>query len=673
MRYRRPILTALCGILPTVMAHEVARADIQRTLVALTGDYAAEFDRLDTFGRARLNQQGEVVYRATQVSTTGSNVNCQTALPIGLGVTTFVLPSTAGPVTNCNSPQLSWFSCYVPQSGSYRIRSVWTDFQSFVYGHRVGQCTPGATCTDTFMLNAGSTVYIVVGTSNSSPLLRRGAFRIDRTFAGALTHQPLTPETDGLFHFSNGILTSFLRERTPAFFDDSLLTLGMDTFSFAGNDGIATMVPESSPPYIRARTALVGWNLTREDFLSFQAIDEVPIDSTWTPDIPGDASVCEAGQFAWVDADGLILYYGENAIFSGTPVPNVPGVSYGRLEQPSQSRSGNVVFKARLTGDQIVLDQNDAAILRVVDEVPQITLTSGDPLPAAGHNITIRTFAAEPAINNDGAIVVAATLAGKGVVPENDVAILTSRSGPVTVAAREGESAWGLGEDILFETVSKYPTLNNAGDIAFVGSLVSDAIVVTNNTGIWMSHGSGRKRLVVREGESVHPDAPNRFFASFSKPTLNGRGDIAFVATLRGPDITQSNNRALFIAAANGRVFEIARTEDVVELNPGDLRTIEAIGFGPGRESDGGGQFNDSGTVLYQVWFTDRTEALFTATAGCRADFDGSGVIAVPDIFAYLSAWFAQDSAAEWDGIGGIAVPDIFAFLSAWFAAAGPC
>jgi len=65
--------------------------------------------------------------------------------------------------------------------------------------------------------------------------------------------------------------------------------------------------------------------------------------------------------------------------------------------------------------------------------------------------------------------------------------------------------------------------------------------------------------------------------------------------------------------------------------------------------------------------------ALFTATAGCRADFDGSGVIAVPDIFAYLSAWFAQDSAAEWDGIGGIAVPDIFAFLSAWFAAAGPC
>ena len=52
----------------------------------------------------------------------------------------------------------------------------------------------------------------------------------------------------------------------------------------------------------------------------------------------------------------------------------------------------------------------------------------------------------------------------------------------------------------------------------------------------------------------------------------------------------------------------------------------------------------------------------------CRADFDGQDCVGVPDIFAFLSAWFAQQPSADFDGVGGIVVPDIFAFLSAWFA-----
>jgi hypothetical protein len=55
-------------------------------------------------------------------------------------------------------------------------------------------------------------------------------------------------------------------------------------------------------------------------------------------------------------------------------------------------------------------------------------------------------------------------------------------------------------------------------------------------------------------------------------------------------------------------------------------------------------------------------------TECCRADFDEDGSVAVPDIFAFLSAWFAQDAAADFDEDGSIAVPDIFAFLSEWFA-----
>jgi hypothetical protein len=53
----------------------------------------------------------------------------------------------------------------------------------------------------------------------------------------------------------------------------------------------------------------------------------------------------------------------------------------------------------------------------------------------------------------------------------------------------------------------------------------------------------------------------------------------------------------------------------------------------------------------------------------CPADFNCSGFVEVPDIFAFLSAWFANDARADFDGSGlPVTVPDIFAFLSVWFA-----
>ena len=51
----------------------------------------------------------------------------------------------------------------------------------------------------------------------------------------------------------------------------------------------------------------------------------------------------------------------------------------------------------------------------------------------------------------------------------------------------------------------------------------------------------------------------------------------------------------------------------------------------------------------------------------CAANFNQDSAVNVTDIFDFLAAWFALDSAADFNG-GGIAVGDIFAYLSAWFA-----
>jgi len=66
-------------------------------------------------------------------------------------------------------------------------------------------------------------------------------------------------------------------------------------------------------------------------------------------------------------------------------------------------------------------------------------------------------------------------------------------------------------------------------------------------------------------------------------------------------------------------------------------------------------------------------------TPTCVADWDQNGFVGVPDLFAFLSAWFAQSTPAYCLGGSGsppspCGVPAIFAFLSAWFATgSGPC
>lgn len=64
-----------------------------------------------------------------------------------------------------------------------------------------------------------------------------------------------------------------------------------------------------------------------------------------------------------------------------------------------------------------------------------------------------------------------------------------------------------------------------------------------------------------------------------------------------------------------------------------------------------------------------------TAPVGnpCVADWDGDDEVGIPDIFAFLTDWFADDvDAQNYGGQSGVAA--IFAFLSDWFAhGTGPC
>ena len=125
-------------------------------------------------------------------------------------------------------------------------------------------------------------------------------------------------------------------------------------------------------------------------------------------------------------------------------------------------------------------------------------------------------------------------------------------------------------------------------------------------------------------------------------------------------------------------VFGIARHPDV-----GSWLYV-ATELGVFSSNDGGSTWSAAtegpeNVRTVEIVFMSGSNRLLAATHGrglytadispCRADFDGNGLVQVPDIFAFLSAWFALEVEADFDGVGGVAVPDIFSFLSAWFAA----
>lgn len=71
--------------------------------------------------------------------------------------------------------------------------------------------------------------------------------------------------------------------------------------------------------------------------------------------------------------------------------------------------------------------------------------------------------------------------------------------------------------------------------------------------------------------------------------------------------------------------------------------------------------------------------AAYTACSqpGCRADFDGSGLVSVQDIFAFLEAYFGAPSGGpsppgpDFDQNGTVTVNDIFSYLGAYFSGCG--
>jgi len=193
-----------------------------------------------------------------------------------------------------------------------------------------------------------------------------------------------------------------------------------------------------------------------------------------------------------------------------------PGVGFG-YEPPVLNDAGQVAF----TNSFEIWSEGSGSLTRVArvgDHAPGTP--DGVRFGALGNGFV-------PVVLND-----ATQTAFLADVPFGARSILSDRSGSLALVMRAGSQALGLPSGVNFTGVlTSYPVLNNAGQVAFGGSLVGSGVDSTNSRGIW-SEGSGTLAMVARAGDHA-PGAPDGVnFRSFYTFVLNDAGQTAFGAFL---------------------------------------------------------------------------------------------------------------------------------------------
>jgi hypothetical protein len=217
------------------------------------------------------------------------------------------------------------------------------------------------------------------------------------------------------------------------------------------------------------------------------------------------------------------------------------------------------------------------------------------------------------------------------VTPENNSAIWSEGGGKLAMVAREGDPAPAAPAGVNFGTLNGPPVINALGRTAFHGWLARgiEGVSFDNDEGIWVERDSVLE-LVVREGSPAPgiPAAP-LFDFQWAEPeiVLNASGRLALYARFqsRSGGVPDTISGGIWAEDITGTLQLIAYTGDVLEVAPGDFRTIAGLGFaggwideaersGSGNEDGRPSGFNDAGLVAFSARFTDGSTGVFVSS-----------------------------------------------------------
>jgi hypothetical protein len=269
---------------------------------------------------------------------------------------------------------------------------------------------------------------------------------------------------------------------------------------------------------------------------------------------------------------------------TGNVAPGAGAATFSNFAKPVINASGKIATAGTLTGSGVTTLNDRGIWAGTAANGLSLVAREGNVVPGTGGATFVDFFV--PGINNSGNVGFAALLEGTGVTPTNDRGLYFGTSlGTLTQVAREGDAAPGLTGVNLGQI--NLPTLNPVDQFGFPSFLTGTGVTTANDTALWIGD-TGGLDLIAREG-SAAPGTGGAMFGSFqtTTPAMNGLGQLAFVAALTGPGVTNgANDRALYFFDPEDGLTILARSGDTVPID-GVSRTYADMFITSGTQTSG--------------------------------------------------------------------------------------
>lgn len=337
----------------------------------------------------------------------------------------------------------------------------------------------------------------------------------------------------------------------------------------------------------------------------------------------------------WSDASGSLSLVAR----SGSPAPGTSaGVNFdGLIFQSGFNAAGQSAFSAFVTGPGVD-PSNDFGIWSEGSGSLALVARNGSPAPGVPSGVTFRDFVYPVAFNDAGKTAFVGFVTGTGVDQSNELGIWSEGSGSLELVARQGSAAPGTPSGVNFGGFDAWTVLNDQGQMAFWATLAGSSITATNYQGIWVEE-SGSLELVARMGSPAAGTPAGVNFSDLQRPTLNTAGQVAFIANLAGGGVGTSNNLGIWATDQTGMLQLIARTGGQLEVAPGVFRTISDLGMASDSgNSDGrASAFNNLGELVFWARFTNGSQGVFVsnAVAHLPGDFNNDGTVDTADYLVW--------------------------------------
>ncbi|NOX57794.1 MAG: hypothetical protein GXP29_02920 [Planctomycetes bacterium] len=273
----------------------------------------------------------------------------------------------------------------------------------------------------------------------------------------------------------------------------------------------------------------------------------------------------------WSEAPGPLSLIARRS----SPAPGIGGgVDFSILSSPNFGPTGDAVFFSLLAG------AGAGEYRSIWSEAPgvlSLIAQMGSAAPGTEVGVVFDHFSF-PLISGAGHTAFRATLSGPGIDPTNDLSIWIDDSGTLDLVTRHGSMAPGAGAGVVFSDFNDVmPSVNDLGQTAFAAGISGPGVTSANDRGMWSGE-AGSLNLIAREGSQAPgtdpgvvfsevlineiPGVPGDPFAlpAFTGYVVGGGGHAAFVGSLTGPGVDDTNNVGIWSEASGGALELIART-----------------------------------------------------------------------------------------------------------------